>query len=116
MKKLFLALLLLASSAYADPISVAWDAVTLDTAGNPVTITGYKLYESSVAGTYTTAIGTIAQPATNYSFTENRPGKWYLVVTAYNDAGESGKSNEINFTVSLKAPAAPKNLKATVTP
>lgn len=108
MKKIILALLI-AAPAYADTFTFTWDPPTEDTAGHQLSeLTGYKFYVSSKAGEYTTPIST---PATNtLELEENKPGVYFAVVTAYNSAGESTPSNEIQFEVKAKPPAPPKNL------
>lgn len=110
MKKLILALLFLPLLAFADTVTFAWDPVTTDTSGDPITVTGYKLYTSATSGVYP------ATPATDVTGTSASvnlvPGTYFAVATAYNDAGESDYSNEITFRVTLK-PSIPQHFRLT---
>lgn len=116
--KYLLALLLLASNAYADTFNLSWDAVTTDAQGDPVVgLTGYRLYVSNspIKATWppiaSLAPQLIAAPATSATVTRTALGKYYAVVTAHNEGGESGPSNEIMFEVKVKPPSNPTNLK-----
>lgn len=110
MKKILFTILLgLTNIVYADPTSLAWDAVTTGTDGLPVTITGYKVYQSKTAGVYTgTPIATVT--TNTYTFTPTQAGTYFSTVTAYNATGESVKSNEVTYTFSPKVPNAPAGL------
>ena len=67
---------------------------------------GYKVYCGSTSGVY----GTPVDVGAALSHPISTPGKYYCAATAYNDAGESGYSNEVFFTLK-SAPGAPVNLK-----
>lgn len=107
-----LLLLLFPVHLNADTFSLAWDPVTRDANDNTlISPPSYKVYLGPTLGapisSYTAkAVTTL----TNYSLYENRPGTWYIVVTAYNSAGESSRSNEISITVRAR-PAPPVNLR-----
>lgn len=112
MKKLILALcLLIPSFVRADSHTVIWDPVTLGADGQPVVgLLGYKLYMSLIAGTYgATPRATVVENTT--SITETLPGRYYLVVRAYNASGESANSNEVSFQVLPKVPAPPTSFR-----
>lgn len=113
MKRLFLALLLLATPALSDTINLAWDKPTEDTEGNPLQeLTGYKIYISNASGVYTSApLATITPPTENYSFTQALTGTYYFVATAYNSTGESEHSNEVSTVVTSKLPSKVQNLR-----
>ena len=106
---LFVFLLLISPCTFADTINLTWDSVTVDTSGNEITPTGYKVYVSQSSGVYTTPTASTALPSQTLNMTTL--GKYYVVVTAFNAAGESAYSNEITFTVVAKKPAIPQNLK-----
>ena len=80
-----------------------WDENTGD-------ITGYRLHygteprnNSPYSKTLNVGEGNLA---TIDATIENlQPGKYYAAVTAYNSAGESGYSNEVEFTVSGDTPS-----------
>lgn len=109
MKKILFTILLgITNIVSADPVSLAWDAVTTGTDGLPVTVTGYKVYQSKTAGVYTTPLATVTTNA--YTFTPTQAGTYFATVTAYNATGESAKSNEVTYTFSPKVPNAPVNV------
>lgn len=67
---------------------------------------GYKVYCGSASGVYGAPVDVGALTTHPIS----TPGTYYCAATAYNEAGESGFSNEVFFTLK-SAPAAPINLK-----
>lgn len=112
MKKIILALLLLAAPAFADTINLAWDKVTLGVDDLPLQeLTGYKVYKGTAAGDYSTPLVTITPATENYSFEQSIIGTYFFVVTAYNSVGESGHSNEVSAVVNPKVPAKVLNLR-----
>lgn len=84
-------------------VKFAWDPYTSDP------ITGFKLYMASspnVAITPANLVATISGQATvNYTQVNAPVGIHYWVLTAYNPTMESGPSNEVAYTVKLKAPS-----------
>lgn len=103
--------ILIASTSSADTINLAWDKVTQDVDGNPIQeLTGYKLYSSNVAGTYTNPLATITPAIENFSYTQTVIGTYYFTVTAYNASGESARSNEVSTVVAAKLPKKVQNL------
>jgi hypothetical protein len=80
---------------FASNVILVWDANT------EIDLTGYKVYQSLISGTYTTTpITTVpVSPAPTYAVMNLVDGKYYFVVTAYNDTGESGYSNEVSTTI-----------------
>ena len=129
MKKLFgliIGLVLMASVAFGATTSLTFlwsqDLGAIDPATNkPVAFTGWKLYQSSVAGGPYTPLATIPFEIqkTEYTSTQSiviQDGIktiLYIVLTAYNDAGESGYSNEASgtFDLTVKPPGTPTNFK-----
>src|SRR5262245_48522437 len=105
---------LFAASAFAQTVhvdlnkaSLAWDWVK----GTGDDATGFKTKCGLSAGTYTIIKSwgpTIRQ--VNLKDAITTPGKWFCVVTAFNDFGESGPSNEISFNAGA-VPVAPSDLK-----
>jgi hypothetical protein len=86
MKKLFLALLLLAVPPALFAVSLAWDP-------NPTQdqVTGYNVYQDMGAGA-PVKVGTTT--ATTFPLTVV-PGVRLFFVTAFNATGESNPSNEV---------------------
>ncbi len=108
----FVLVLLIPSLVKADTFTFTWDAPTTDSEGNPLAatdITGYKLYSSSIDGVYSTT-PKAATTELEVTFDENKVGKYYAVVTAYNEVGESTHSNQVTYEVKRKVPGAPTHL------
>lgn len=121
MKRIFFVLGLLSyifltsPSVLADSFTFVWDKVTTDMNGAPIQeLSGYKFYVSQTPGIYGAAIGLPTQETITY--TQTIKGKYYAVVTAYNSAGESARSNEVEFNVVVSKPAVPIGLKFTQIP
>ncbi len=111
-KTILVLALLIPSLAFADSIQIKWDPPTTDSDGNPITetdISGYKLYTSTVDGTYTTT-PKATTTETEATIVETKVGKYFAVVTAYNESGESTYSNQVTYEVKRKIPGAPRNL------
>lgn len=104
-----------ASVALAENINLSWDLVTTNDEGLALSspITGYNIYISSlpIKATWPTTLAPIATAPTPSRVITLSGGKYYAVVTAVNDAGESLPSNEITFDVRPRPPYAPTNLK-----
>jgi predicted phage tail protein len=102
----FLFALILAQVAYSDTLTFTWVAPPVS---EQAPVDGYKLYISKVAGEYSiTPKATVT--GTSAIVSETAIGKYFAVVTAYNTAGESGRSNEVTFEVKARAPGAPTGL------
>lgn len=89
--KIFLIVLLSASSSYAGS-SLAWDPP--DTG----TVNGYRIYYGLTSGNYSDKVdaGNVTQyELSGLSLKDNT--EYFFAVRAYNDAGESGDSNEISW-------------------
>lgn len=109
MRYLLTFLLFFPAIVFADNFTLAWEPVTVDVSGAPVIgLLGYKVYKSSVSGTYTTSVITTTEATAE--IIENTVGTYFAVVRAYNSVGESGPSNEVSFTVVGKVPGVPQNL------
>ncbi|WP_060861571.1 cadherin-like beta sandwich domain-containing protein [Paenibacillus riograndensis] len=82
-------------------------AVTLKWA--PVSgATGYKVFASTVPGTYGTALATLGPAADSYSAAGLTNGTtYYFVVKAVNGGGDSAASAEVSATPQAPAPGAP---------
>jgi Fibronectin type III domain/FG-GAP-like repeat len=80
---------LVSQAQAASLVPLAWDAAN--------GATGYRVYYGTSSGAYTT-VHDVGNNATA-RVTDLIVGvTYYFVVTAYNDAGESGPSNEVSFT------------------
>jgi hypothetical protein len=105
---MLLGLLLLPVVASAATVSLAWDASVTPS------VTGYKIYVSTTAGSYT-ASGIDVGKVLTYTVPVLAEGtKYYFVATAYNPGGESGYSNEVSTTTPWSIPLPP-NMKPVVT-
>lgn len=87
--------------AHAADLKFAWDSYTTEA-------DGFHLYMGTTAGVQTVAANRVAtitpKTATTYTLTNVSPGTKFFVMTAYLGALESGPSNEISATISLRAP------------
>jgi len=92
----FICLVLIRITYAANP-KLAWDGVT--------EATGYTVYYDEVANTgfqYNKSVTGVECPLADLNLA---PGKSYkFVVTAYNDAGQSGYSNQVTYDVPLYTP------------
>ena len=121
MKKILLAVVVLvlvisgivmALPATPNPTTISWTAPTLNTDGTPLTdLAGYKIYYGTATGVYGTPkdVGNVmTYPISSVVTTK---GTYFLVVTAYNTAGdESDYSNELSFRLK-SIPAKPTGVK-----
>ncbi|QQZ61645.1 cadherin-like beta sandwich domain-containing protein [Paenibacillus sonchi] len=70
--------------------------------------TGYKVFASTVPGTYGTALATLGPAADSYSAAGLTNGTtYYFVVKAVNGGGDSAASAEVSATPQAPAPGAP---------
>lgn len=112
MKTLITCLLFFPTIVLSESFKMSWDAVTQDISGNTITVTGYNVYWSTVAGQKGVKIGS---PASNaFTYTETRPGTYYATVTALLGTIESTQSNEASGVVNSKPPVAPKSFKIVI--
>ena len=80
--------------------------------GDPAT--GFHVQRGSTTGGPYTTVGTVPVGTLTYLDTAVTVGTtYYYVVTAYNSAGDSPRSNEVAAVVPFQAPAAPSTLSAT---
>lgn len=88
-----------------DRQSLSWDAPVGGGA-----VGEYRVKCGSISGNYT-KITPVAAPATSIPVRDaiDGLGAWFCVVTAANQFGESGPSNEITFEAGMK-PGAPTGL------
>ena len=124
MRKLFslivvLLCLFIPVAAGAVSLTLGWGAPAAQ--NPPVTVDGYRLYESSTAGSYTYGSANAIWSGTALTATVNRTIPFgatrYYVVTAYNTAGESVPSNEVSYVMSaMPKPEAPTGLHFITTP
>lgn len=91
--------------------TLAWDAVTKDTSGNPVTGIKYKVYwrNSQIGYNNQDMLDAGLAVTLDLNLFSLAPGAYFVAATAYNAAGdESVLSSEIPFDNTL--PASPGNL------
>jgi hypothetical protein len=65
-------------------------------------VTGYNIYRSNISGSYESTPQITSSgipPSTSVTYGPQASGTWYFIVKAYNAAGESPASNEVNATV-----------------
>jgi hypothetical protein len=74
-------------------------------------ITGFRVYASTTSGQYaygpasSNLVTGITDPTSvTIKYTPAKPGKLYMVITAYSATAESGPSNKISVDVKLSAP------------
>jgi len=96
---IFLLVIMTSQDAFSDSL-LSWDQSADE-------VTGYRIYYSQVQGEYadTKDVGNV----TTYSLDAlplNEGVTYYLIVRAYNSAGESGNSNEVSYIVLDNTPPA----------
>jgi uncharacterized repeat protein (TIGR02543 family) len=75
--------------------------------------TGYKIYQSTVSGSYGTALTTVAESVYSYEITGLKNGVvYYFAIKATNAGGESPYSAEVT-AIPVTVPGAPTNVAAT---
>lgn len=111
MKKYLIALFILmlcvsVAKAATYNLTLAWDHnIEPDLAG-------YRLYQSSVSGVYTTPTSTVQADSNQCTIQVDTTASVYFVVTAFDTSyNESGYSNEAVFVPDSVAPGAPSDLK-----
>ncbi len=112
---IIIALLLVFSSAVAAQphpsatLNWAWAQGT----GDPAT--GFHVQRAAVTGGPYATVGTIPIGTLTFTDTTVVVGlTYYYVVSAYNSAGDSSKSNEVACVIPFQIPGAPSSLSATV--
>mgnify|MGYP001574108225 CR=1 FL=1 len=87
-------------------LSWAW------TQGTGGAVVEFRVKCGNVAGTYTktTILADPSVRSVGVATTITGPGNWFCVVSAANQFGESGNSNEVNFAAG-NAPVAPSGLQ-----
>jgi hypothetical protein len=74
---------------------------------------GYKIYQSTVSGSYGTALTTVAESVYSYEITGLKNGVvYYFAIKATNAGGESPYSAEVT-AIPVTVPGAPTNVAAT---
>jgi fibronectin type 3 domain-containing protein len=112
--KLLLAMLFFAACAMAQPhpsatLAWSWAQGTGDMA------LGFHVQRSTTTGGPYTIINTLPVTTLTYLDTAVAVGAtYYYVITAYNNGGDSSKSNEVACTLPFQIPGAPTTLSGTV--
>jgi hypothetical protein len=112
--KLLLLLLIASSAALAQPHpSATFTWTWAQGAGDPAT--GFHVQRSVTAGGPYAVVGTVPVTTLTYLDTAVTVGAtYYYVVTAYNSAGDSAKSNEVACMPPFQIPGPPAALSGTV--
>ncbi len=88
---MFIFALLPGKAAFADNVSLAWDA------NSEADLEGYRVYYGTSSGNY--SVVTDVGKVTTFTVTNLGPGTYYFAVTAYNSNTESSFSNEVSATI-----------------
>lgn len=81
-------------------------------AGDPAT--GFHVQRSTIAGGPYTVVGTVPGATLGFVDTSVTAGVTYFyVVTAFNPAGDSGRSAEVSCLIPFQPPTAPTAVSAT---
>lgn len=90
------------------PVNFAWNAVTTDSTGAPLSGVTYRLYTRPLNGNYGAPV---AASTNSISVAMPTTGPYQALVTAVGpDGSESGQSNQVNFTSVAQVPATPTGL------
>jgi hypothetical protein len=112
MKKLLYILLFLvfADSAWGATVRITWDANT------EPDVSGYKLYYGTTSGgPYSTVIDVGNVTTKDVVISPLAGARFYFALSAYNDAGESSLSDEVNIIVpGTIPPAKPRGIRAII--
>ncbi|UQZ85515.1 Internalin-A precursor [Paenibacillus konkukensis] len=74
---------------------------------------GYKIYQSTAAGSYANPLTTVSGAVYSYTSSGLKNGTpYYYVVKAINEGGDSAPSNEITATPQVLSPGAPEIVAA----
>ena len=91
-------------------VVLEWEASSAPTS---YPVTEYRIYRGNSSGneSFYDKVGGDTTSYVDYGVVNGK--KYYYYVTAVNDVGESGKSNEVNITVVMEErPYPPRNLRA----
>jgi hypothetical protein len=94
--------------AYAESVTLAWDAPTTNADGSVLEdLAGYRVYYGTISGNYSTNID-VGMDTTAQIILPNNGSTYYFATTAYDTSGnESGFSNEMSRR--MKDEIAPSN-------
>jgi hypothetical protein len=104
-RKALLIAILAPAVAVADTFVFEWDPPATDISGQPTAVDGYRLYLRSPGASFGEAEIDTDQTSATIEMTEI--GQYLAAVSAYNQHGEGPLSNEVDFAVAGKPPAAP---------
>ena len=106
---LLLTLVFIFADVRAEGQTVGPDCTFNWTAGTGPTPDGYKLYIGAISNdpnSLTADVGNV-NTTTCSAINITTPGQYYARITAYNNVGESGFSNEVPFVLVTAVPGAP---------
>jgi fibronectin type 3 domain-containing protein len=113
MKTILAVIIILAMAVSAQAATFAWDA------SSSTDVTGYRVYKSSISGTYVKATGKVCDVnaltcIVSTGLADN--STYYFVATSYDAAGnESTYSNEVKLVTSdTIAPNPPGNFRSII--
>jgi len=113
MKRIFLALMLLAYAlpAFAASVTLSWENATTDVGNNPIVVDSVNVYQASVSGGPYELIGNVPvdDGAGTYTVPGLSTGTYYFVVTSVYKGAVSADSNEASKTILIQ-PNAPAGL------
>ena len=82
-------------------LPVEWSPVTLDSIGDPIVVTGYKVHHGPSSGVYDTVVD--VGNVTSYSIAGLDPDVLrYVAVSAYDATRDGGLSNELGLIPKLR--------------
>ena len=101
-----IALIFLPGLIWAADVTLQWNSVER--------ATGYKVYHGQVSRDYLTPADVGIE--TSHTLVDIADGHWYFAVTAYNEYGESGYSEEVDTTIATgTSPVMPGGFSGIIT-
>jgi hypothetical protein len=107
---ILMVLAIVGDSAWGATVRITWDA------NNEPDVYGYKLYYGTASGgPYSTVIDVGNVTTKDVVISPLAGARFYFALSAYNDAGESSLSDEVNIIVpGTIPPAKPRGIRAII--